>query len=649
MKLHDFRITHYRSINDSGSVNTSEQTALVGRNESGKTSLLLALASLNPATGLQPLSLLKDFPRDRPHQAFNEELRVVQTTWHLSTAEQATLASIFPRARAVDTVTIGRTYKPTRFVGFKDLPPLVVDTELVDKNCRRLEQALILQLQTQDSRAVNACTQALERLKTQLKTVQLPAGKWGELATPAIAELLAVLAANKIRLSGALDDYINALEIHAEALKQDAKAHERALIWVIEQLPLFIYLDEFPQIEGNQNLPEFVHRTQHNRQTASDKNFAKLLQAAGLDAVELSRLGSDKHEQRQQMLNRAGATITRKLRELWTDRHLKIRFSLDADYFATLVADASTVYDVEVNLNERSRGFKWFFSFYVTFSAEQAQNQATILLLDEPGLHLHALTQADLLKHFQRLSSQVIYSTHSPFMIPATALETVHTVNITESSGSIVSNRLEGDTRTVFPIQAALGYALTHSLFAGKRYLIVKDLADYWYLSAIADELQRQGNRRMPVDIEIIPAGGMQQVARLVTLLTAQAVDWRVLVDQTATPTRQTIALSAISPEFATGADIEDLLGLASYSELVKIAYRSELKNRLPALDKTISRLVPQFSASFAKRDLVFHRNAPARIFVQRMATEPERGLSEPSLRYFRDLWALIQQAFANG
>ena len=86
-----------------------------------------------------------------------------------------------------------------------------------------------------------------------------------------------------------------------------------------------------------------------------------------------------------------------------------------------LISDPTQVFDVEVNLNERSRGLRWFFSFYVTFSADTkggvAQN--AILLLDEPGLFLHIESQKDLQLHFEKdFYNQIIYTTHSPFMIP---------------------------------------------------------------------------------------------------------------------------------------------------------------------------------------------------------------------------------------
>jgi AAA15 family ATPase/GTPase len=61
MELIQFRITNFRSINDSGDVTVSKLTSLVGRNESGKSNLLLGLATLNPSGGRKPLNKIKDF------------------------------------------------------------------------------------------------------------------------------------------------------------------------------------------------------------------------------------------------------------------------------------------------------------------------------------------------------------------------------------------------------------------------------------------------------------------------------------------------------------------------------------------------------------------------------------------------------------
>ena len=108
MKLLNFQVWDFRSINDSGPVNTPRITAMLGRNESGKTNLLLALRSLNPPGGLRPLSDIKDFPRHRRLEECTDDTEVVKTKWELDIDEQAELAELFPRAASVEQVTVGR-------------------------------------------------------------------------------------------------------------------------------------------------------------------------------------------------------------------------------------------------------------------------------------------------------------------------------------------------------------------------------------------------------------------------------------------------------------------------------------------------------------------------------------------------------------
>jgi predicted ATP-dependent endonuclease of OLD family len=71
-----------------------------------------------------------------------------------------------------------------------------------------------------------------------------------------------------------------------------------------------------------------------------------------------------------------------------------------------------------------------------------------ILLLDEPGLYLHAKSQFDLLQHFEDdFSNRIVYTTHSPFMVPTQNLDSVRTVNI-GTAGTTVTNGLSSDSRT---------------------------------------------------------------------------------------------------------------------------------------------------------------------------------------------------------
>lgn len=79
VRLTSFRVRNFRSVNDSGNIEVRQRTALVGRNESGKSNLLIALRSLNPPGDMQALSDIKDFPRERKLSEFSDQLPVLHT------------------------------------------------------------------------------------------------------------------------------------------------------------------------------------------------------------------------------------------------------------------------------------------------------------------------------------------------------------------------------------------------------------------------------------------------------------------------------------------------------------------------------------------------------------------------------------------
>ena len=120
MRLESFRVRNYRSINDSGEIAVSRITALLGRNESGKSNLLRALHSLNPIEGFSALKPIKCFPRHRRLEECTDDTPVLSTTWVLDEDDKEALLEVVPRATDVERVTIGRSYQgKTRTAGFR--------------------------------------------------------------------------------------------------------------------------------------------------------------------------------------------------------------------------------------------------------------------------------------------------------------------------------------------------------------------------------------------------------------------------------------------------------------------------------------------------------------------------------------------------
>lgn len=95
----------------------------------------------------------------------------------------------------------------------------------------------------------------------------------------------------------------------------------------------------------------------------------------------------------------------------------------------------------------------WFFSFLVWFSqVKKNYGQNLILLLDEPGLGLHAKAHEDLLRCIREKlgpQAQVIYSAHSPFMIDSDDLASVRTVeDASTETGAVEGTKVGDKTRS---------------------------------------------------------------------------------------------------------------------------------------------------------------------------------------------------------
>jgi predicted ATP-dependent endonuclease of OLD family len=99
---------------------------------------------------------------------------------------------------------------------------------------------------------------------------------------------------------------------------------------------------------------------------------------------------------------------------------------------------------------------------------------------------------------------QVIYTTHSPFMVPTDNIMSVRTVEDVvryrpdeepEVLGTKVGDDvLSTDRDTLFPLQGALGYELSQSLFVGEHTLLVEGPSDVLYLQVFSNKLKSLGS-----------------------------------------------------------------------------------------------------------------------------------------------------------
>lgn len=660
MKLKQFRIQNYRSITDSGLIHVGQLTSLLGRNESGKSNLLRALHSLNPSEGFKALSKVKDFPRHRRLEECFDTTPVVATLWELDDADRTELGKLWARGGTATAVRIGRAYGDRRTVGFDGVSAQEFDAAAIKSKVRKIVPAVKAKAAKLDEQVRTVLEAAADKFDADVAP-SADALAWANKAKPALAALRQAMATADAELTDTQDAHVVELEDLANTIAGDIEGEKNARQWAIAQMPVFMYLEEYPELNGHQNIAEFLHRKEQSQQTPADVNFEKMCKVAGLRPEELqSLLGQKEHETRNQLANRASAVITSEIRRLWKDRPLKVRFDTDAEHINTFVSDPNATFDVEVNLNERSRGFQWFFSFYVTFAADTKGGAAgdAILLLDEPGLYLHAKSQRDLLNHFEAdFKNQILYTTHSPFMVPTHRLDTVRTVSIAEEVGTTVSNDPSGDARTLFPLQAALGYDLAQSLFIGPNNLVVEGVTDYWALSSISEYLNSNGGGGLRGDITITPAGGAQKIPYMVALLSSEQLNVLALLDheKDAKTTRDELVKSKlisdknvifIADAFGSSppkeADMEDLIDPKVYETLVHESYAKELKGVSLKVNDKIPRIAKRFEDAFKTAGLEFYKTRPMRLLLAKMGTDPKQIVTRDVADRFRTLCEIV-------
>lgn len=232
-------------------------------------------------------------------------------------------------------------------------------------------------------------------------------------------------------------------------------------------------------------------------------------------------------------------SITDKFLEYWsTNNNLEIKFEIQPTSNDKLlnIRIRNTKHRVTLPLKNRSKGFVWFFSFLVWFSRIENKDNI-IILLDEPGLNLHADAQNDLLKYIDKElvpKYQIIYTTHSPFMIDPVKLYEVRTVYDSNDAkvGSLISDALEEkDKATLFPLQAALGYNIAQNLYISPKNLLVEGVADLVFLTLISEKLRFLGKASLNEDITIVPVGGLDKVATFISLLSGNKLKIACLLD----------------------------------------------------------------------------------------------------------------------
>ena len=336
--------------------------------------------------------------------------------------------------------------------------------------------------------------------------------------------------------------------------------------------------------------------------TEEEKTARALLALAGSDDQYL--LNAD-YEVRKRELENVATSITQDVLKYWTTNpELRVNIDIVQNNISTPQGHQSVIDELKIRLwddrhflslmlDERSTGFRWFFSFLAAFSEYEHSKKPVVILLDKPGLGLHAKAQKDLLAFVdERLAKrcQVIYTTHSPFMVQPARLERVRLVEDKgrEVGSQVTSDVMSIDSDTLFPLQGALGYELVQHLFIGQHNLIVEGTSDYAYLLLISEMLSGAGRASLDERWSIVPVGGANVIPTFVALL-GNHLDVTVLLDArkegnqrlekiiSADILKKSRVITIGQIIGSKSADIEDLFAKSDYVSLYNAAFKAKL------------------------------------------------------------------------
>ena len=631
IKLKNVKIHKYRCVEEEQSFEVEpDYTILVGVNESGKTSVLHSIASAQYFENDSKFEydMTRDYPRGqlKPAEASGKKHSAITLTFELSEDIIEEISDFLGYGCKITGYELTKHYDNSRTFSLNE----------------KIDQKAFIKYKLENSAISDA-------YKDEILAVSEPINFDGFVA--------------KMKQSGEPPESISLMEKLKEWIKRTLNVFVYDT-FIQPKSPKFMYYDEY------YSLPSNVRLDKNNLKSSKEdsvKTAAALIELAGIDIEKIENY--DNFEGLIAELEATEATISKALFKYWqTNKDLKIEFKVKpieepsrnypnekriaGNVLNTRVKNQNR--GVSLPLENRSKGFNWFFSFLVWFKKiERDPNNSYIVLLDEPGLNLHGNAQADLLKFIEDISSnyQVIYTTHSPFMIPLGSLHNVRTV-VEKDEGTIISDSIqESDPATLFPLQAALGYSIAQNLFISENNLLIEGPSDLTYLTHMSSTLEGLGRLGLNSKITLVPTGGADKVASFVSLFRGNKLNVACLLDTFADDKARDRLESLASQnimdvsnivyfsEFVESsyADIEDMFEKSEYLEWYNEAFQTTVK--VSDLDKNIGGILRQLEKLKGKTN----HYTPSRYFARNAA--PDK-LSAKTLDRFENLFKKINGIF---
>ncbi len=513
MRLRKFRVRAFRCIHDSGEIKVGDLAAFIGRNESGKTTILQALTLLNKDEQLSDLDLC-----DEMYEELKSEVKIAEGEFELLPSETQIIKEKFPNIPEIKKLRIFRT----------------------NKNAETQYDFGSTKISDEENKALNSWENFAEnilnfvetipnhiRIRLDIKFFEGPPPKSREIFDSEMKEFsnsIHVLAAEEHQVISEWEKVSKDMDETFDKLLVGTTERTALENFIEKNLhPRFVYFSDYKKIYGNINLNEYIKESREPKREGIEyiEEFDKaetvrnLFYLAELDVEKLEEY-KNSPSKLIKFLNTASNRLTARLNPAWKGDpiHVDLRWN-PGNIMSVVISDIhrdGTVTNTGL-LNRRAEGFKWTFSFIVNFAAETQRSELkeAILLLDEPARNLHPIQQrgiSDLLKALAG-SNQVLYATHSPFMIfdytPGNLL--VVELDKRKHLSKIYYDYWNAVDETLIPILYGLSRGLVDSIVDreigtnSRPVIIVETMSDVMYLNAFDKFLEDPNISMNPLNV----------------------------------------------------------------------------------------------------------------------------------------------------
>jgi predicted ATP-dependent endonuclease of OLD family len=271
---------------------------------------------------------------------------------------------------------------------------------------------------------------------------------------------------------------------------------------LLNKIPNFILFKSFEDDIPNRVSFSELQKNEFIRDLEVISNFDKSILTSGNDRKQSNHKES------------VNVEFNKEYKEFWTQDNTSFEFDWHDKNLLVWIKENGQRYKP----TERSKGKQWHLSFYIRVTARSNESKDNIILIDEPGMYLHAKAQSDIYNKLLKISkkTQIIFTTHSPYLLKYDEIDRIRLVNKSNTNSWINQKVHAGsDKETLTPLLTSIGLELNSEIHSMDKIcnVVVEGPSDFYYLQAIKLILDCN-------DFNFIFGGGSTKMPFVGTILT---------------------------------------------------------------------------------------------------------------------------------